>query len=284
MDQPVAKILPIAHENYDVYNPTIVFKYKEKTLILGRVESRDSEKDSRIVFFEQSESGWAPMQNAPSYDLQDPFIFQIKGKWLLGGVSVNWETYKFQTEFYIGDDPLNMTKHLSGPSGMKDIRILELKSGEIAVFTRPQGGIYGKGKIGFCLIRDLSELTVDLLLNAPLLEDQFGENTWGGVNQAIELDNGKIGVIGHWAWFEGEKRKYTAIAFELNPHTRECTKMRIIAKRDQFPAGPAKRPDLEDVIFPAGLVFDGQTKTATLIAGLSDAQIGSLEIPFPFET
>lgn len=276
-------ILPITFQNFDVYNPTVTFKYNGKTLILGRVESRDSEKDSRVMFFEQNEAGWGVIPDSPLHNLQDPFIFQIKDKWLLGGVSVNWETYSYQTDFYIGDDPLKMTKHFSGPRGMKDIRLLELSSGKIAVFTRPQGGIYKKGKIGFTLVNDLSELTTALIENAPLLDDQFGDDTWGGVNQAVELTNGHIGVIGHWAWFVGENRKYTGIAFELNPITRECTEMRIIATRDQFPTGPAKRPDLSDVIFPAGMVFDKEKNVASLYAGLSDAQIGVLQIPYPFK-
>ena len=53
-----------------------------------------------------------------------------------------------------------------------------------------------------------------------------------------------------------------------------------IATRAQFPEGPAKRPDLVDVIFAGGLVrhWDG---SATLVTGLSDAEAGYLRIPDP---
>ncbi len=277
-------LLKVNFKNKDVYNPSISFKHSEKTLILGRTESRDSEKDSQVVYFEQTETGdWLHIIDAPTHDLQDPFICQIQGKWILGGVYVDWETYSYRTDFYIGDTPFDLKKFTSGPSGMKDIRLLALKNGKIAIFTRPQGGKYKKGKIGFTLINDLSEFNTEAIANAPLLEDQFGDETWGGVNQAIELPDGKIGLIGHWAWFVNENRKYTAVAFELDPETRQCTHMKVIATRDQFPESAAKRPDLTDVIFPAGVIPHVEKKGfVTLYAGLSDTSIGIIEIPYPF--
>ena len=57
--------------------------------------------------------------------------------------------------------------------------------------------------------------------------------------------------------------------------------MKIIATRNNFPAGPSKIDELEDVIFPGGLERHGDG-TATLYAGLSDVEAGSVEIPDPF--
>jgi hypothetical protein len=48
-----------------------------------------------------------------------------------------------------------------------------------------------------------------------------------------------------------------------------------------FPAGATKRPDLVDVIFSGGLVRNGGG-SATLYAGLRDAEAGWITIPAPF--
>jgi hypothetical protein len=67
---------------------------------------------------------------------------------------------------------------------------------------------------------------------------------------------------------------------QVHPDTRRAGALRIIARRCDFPEGPAKRPDLADVLFSGGLLRHGDG-TATLFTGLSDAEAGYLRMDDP---
>ncbi len=165
---------------------------------------------------------------------------------------------------------------------MKDLRLVELPCGGIGVFTRPQGDKGGRGKIGYTRAAALADLTVDLIEEAPLLEDQFIEEDWGGANELHRLANGWIGVLGHVACFdELRDRHYYPMVFALNPETGQYTDMELIAERSEFLPGEAKRPDLVDVVFSGGLVRN-KDGTADLYAGISDAEAQRLTIRDPF--
>ena len=69
----------------DVYNSTAPFQSAVRTVIAGRVEARNSEA-SRIVFFEKKRDDWHPIEGAPIFNLQDPFVADIRGELVLGGV------------------------------------------------------------------------------------------------------------------------------------------------------------------------------------------------------
>ena len=57
--------------------------------------------------------------------------------------------------------------------------------------------------------------------------------------------------------------------------------MKIIAVRSDFPEGPAKRPDLVDVIFSGGLIRKDHG-LADLYVGASDKEAYCIEITDPF--
>ena len=193
---------------------------------------------------------------------------------MFGGVKKDWEKGVYWTEFYVGDDIHTLEYLARGPENMKDIRLVQLPDGRIGVFTRPQGEVGGLGKIGFTIVEELSRLNADVIGQAGLIEDQFGEKRWGGVNQALLLANGRIGVLGHVAEFEvdGTKR-YSAMTFVFDPDLRKSTPMQVIAVREDFPMTAAKRPDLKHVVLPAGIVLNGD-QTAQLFVGLSDIGVG----------
>jgi len=91
-------------------------------------------------------------------------------------------------------------------------------------------------------------------------------------------------VLAHAACYENDDklqvRHYYSTAFTFNPHSLGFRDYKIIASRDQFLDGPAKRDDLLDVIFSSGLVRrDGVTR---LYAGVSDAEAHWIDIPDPF--
>ncbi len=280
------KILFEGIGNFDVYNPTVPFVYKDKTYIIGRVEKRDSE-NSEAVFFEKiGNYTYKEDKTKERYTLQDPFVSYISNKWILGGteIFVNPKDNKnlwWKTAFYWGDDLDNLELLTYGPDGMKDIRLVELKDKRIGVFTRPQGELGGRGKIGFTIIDSLEELS-STVINKAFLLDHFFDDEWSGVNQAILLDDGKIGVIGHIAKFSDDGiRHYYSMAFTLDFNNKHCSKIKVIAERSDFLPSEAKRADLIDVLFSAGII--NVNNKMILYTGVNDIEVQAKQIANPFK-
>lgn len=140
----------------------------------------------------------------------------------------------------------------------------------------------GRGRIGFTVVRSLDEVTAEIMTAAPLFPDQHSAEEWSGANEIHLLANGTLGVLGHLARFdENQHRQYFAVVFPVCPVTAQVGPLKLIAERKDFPEGPAKRPDLTDVIFSGGLVRSGDGR-AELYAGLSDAAAAKLNIQDPF--
>jgi hypothetical protein len=276
----------------DVYNITAPFSSNGIAYIAGRTESRISDfqnhHDEEILFFYKQNDRWIPDKNTPVLYLEDPFVSIIHKKLIIGGVLVYQTTIgvSFKTVFYQGNTLFDLQQFAEGPEAMKDIRLVELSNGLIGVFTRPvlQKGKKEVRKIGFVAIHDLDELKPETLKTVPILEKIFDDDEWGGVNEAHLLPNGTIGILGHIANKDKNKNlHYYAISFVFNPQNFETTPLKIIATRNNFPVGEAKRSDLKDVIFSGGLVPNTKDKTmADLYVGLSDAEAGVITIPNPF--
>jgi hypothetical protein len=274
-------------DDRDVYNVIPPFTSANKIIVAGRVEPRDHQY-SNVIFFEETDNIWSPVADAPSYKLQDPFVTFIQDELIFGGVRVREVKGELEgtTVFYRGQDIFNLEEFFCGPAGMKDIRLCDLENGKIAVFTRPRGKIGGLGTIGYAEIDQLEDLTIDVIEEADLLETMFHPMDWGGVNEAHLLANGEIGLLAHVACFENDDKNrelhYYAASFIFDPASRLLRDLKILASRDQFEDGPAKRIDLTDVVFSSGLVrVDGRT---TLYAGVSDAEAHWIEIDDPFRT
>lgn len=270
----------------DVYNIAAPFEDEGETVIAGRVERRDSE-ESEIVFFTEKDGVWTPREGAPVLKLQDPFRTEIDGALLIGGV----ETYPdpdnpgrllWRTMLHRGSKIADLKPFFRGPERMKDLRFTRLADGGIGVFTRPQGDKGGRGKIGFLRLDALDDLSVDAIENAPLLENQFDDEEWGGANEIHRLADGRLGVLGHIACFDDRgDRHYYPMAFVFDPETVTHTEMKLLAVRADFLPGSSKRPDLQDVVFSGGLIRLENGK-ALLYAGVSDAQAQVLEVDDPF--
>ncbi|WP_276356587.1 DUF1861 family protein [Cohnella caldifontis] len=271
----------------DVYNISAPFDDDGEKLIAGRVESRNSEA-SEVMFFQAKDGAWSPRPGAPVFALQDPFVAFVKGELVFGGVEVYFDgndphyVTSWRTVFYRGSRVAELEPFAKGPLTMKDIRLVELRGGRIGVFTRPMMVEGARAKIGYTEISDLSELSEETIDRAPLLQHQFLPDEWGGVNEAHLLSNGWIGVLGHIAWMEPHNvRHYYPMAFAFDPSARQATPVKLIAERRMFPDGPAKRPDLRDVLFSGGLIrLEGGT--ACLYTGVSDAEAHRIVIPDPF--
>jgi hypothetical protein len=269
----------------DVYNIAAPIMDQGEWFIPARVEPRDTEY-SQVMFFRQRGSAWVLAADVPPLNLQDPFWTRIGGEIVLGGVEVfphptRPDALGWRTKFFRGRTLTELEHFATGPDGMKDIRLAELPDGSIAVFTRPQGEVGGRGTIGYTQIANLEDLTTQAVEQASRLE-QFIPEEWGGANEVHVLSDGTLGVLGHIARFdEAGNRQYYAMAFTFDPKSGQAGPMQIIATRQDFPPGESKRPDLNDVVFAGGLVRqpDG---TAWLYAGLSDAEAGRVLIPDPF--
>lgn len=270
----------------DVYNIAAPFEDEGELVIAGRVEERDSEQ-SEIHFFVKQGEQWVPREGAPVLPLQDPFFTFIAGELILGGVqtfphpeiagALSWRTV-----FYRGSRIAELKEFFSGPDQMKDLRLVEQQDGTIGIFTRPQGEKGGRGKIGYTQADRLEDLSQELIEQAPLLNGQFSDEEWGGANEVHLLTNGLLGVLGHIARFDDRgDRHYYPMIFVLDPKTGAYSDMKIIAERNNFAEGPAKRPDLVDVVFSGGLVRK-EDGTADLYAGISDAGAQKVMIPDPF--
>lgn len=280
-------------EGLDVYNPSVPFLLEGRTVIAGRVEQRNSENAVTRLFALQPDGSYALMPNAPSFPgMQDPFVTQIGEDVVLGGVHALWRPdgslITYHTDFYRLHG-LNAPEFLfEGPPCMKDVRLLDMKDGRVAVFSRPQGGaVAAQGRraaIGMAIVPGLAAIRADTVANAPLLSWHFLPDEWGGPNQAHLLPNGLIGLIGHISWGEpvGDTLflHYYGFVQGIDPVTRKTTPLRVIACRSCFPDAPPKQPRLRDVCFTAGIT-DRRDGWATLYAGLSDAACGCLRIPDP---
>lgn len=270
-------------EGYDVYNPTAPFLCGGRKLICARVERRDSEESETVFFEEAGRDVYVPAQDLPRFSLQDPCITVIAGQYILGGTEVFSGPDRqvvWRTAFFCGDELTGLRPLVKGPVGMKDVRLVELPGHRVGVFTRPQGARGGRGKIGFAVVDRLSDVTKQVMEEAPLLE-LFLPDEWGGVNAAYLLEDGEIGVLGHVACFAPEGvRHYYPMTFRLNPETGEYTMPVILAERSEFLAGESKREDLADVLFSGGLYQEGgQT---FLYVGVSDCEVQYMPVENPF--
>lgn len=272
-------------EGYDVYNITAPIEFAGERVIAGRVELRTSEH-STIRFFEETAANrWQLRTDLPNFELQDPFFTIINNELILGGVEIsehpqNPEQLIWRTVLRRGKSFAELTPFFYGPTGMKDLRIAELADGSILVLTRPQGEKGGRGKIGMTIVPTLAELTVAGVEAAPLFE-QFIDEEWGGANAIYPLANGMVGVLGHIANFDSEgNRHYYSMSFTIDPVTATASPMKLIAMRQQFLPGEAKRPDLEDVIFSGGLAFTDTD--VRLYVGVGDSYAQYAVIPNPF--
>lgn len=271
--------------NKDVYNITAPFLNNGTTVIAGRVESKRT-NDSMVLFFEKYENAWCHIIESPVMNLEDPFFTKIGKEMVVGGVEVfndinDPNNLIWRTIIYKGKDIFHLKLFFVGPEGMKDLRITELKDGTIGVLTRPQGAKGGRGKIGFAKIKRLNDLSMGVIEDAPILNDFFSNDEWGGINSIYPIDQNNIGLLGHIAKIDERGMKhYYSMTFVLDINSMAYKDVQIIAKRDDFLPGPSKNETLYDVVFSGGLTFRG--KKAILYAGISDIEAQTLEIDNPF--
>lgn len=289
------KLIFLGLQNKDVYNPSIPFKWGDKEYLYGRIEHRDEWARSLVGLFKRTnQDEWSLVSNSKLYQLEDPFITIINEELILGGVFVEHKQNKidkYYTCFFRGKDPNSLNYFTSGPDNMKDIRLVELQDNKIGVFSRPKNNeikkIYNSESIiGFTKINNLNELNKRVIEEAKCIPNLFQNGEWGGVNQAYQLENGLIGVIGHKCYKCHDQNNqplssYTNIAFIFDPIKHEILDLKIIGTRNCYPKGPTKKPYLSDCAFTSGIVLNDNNKV-NLYSGLSDCEVGRILIDNPF--
>jgi len=282
-------------EGYDVYNPSIPFTWQGRNYIYGRIERRTEWARSWVrLFAESGPDQWTVVPDSMVYQLEDPFVAAIGDGIVLGGTHVRNKSGTVDTYygyFYKGIDLNDLYYFTTGPDYMKDIRLVELADGRIGVFSRPRNAEIIKrfgceSQIGFTIIDKLTDLTGEVIENAPYIPGLFASGEWGGGNQAYLLDSGRIGVIGHKCYTTVDAAgvkvsTYLNIAFVLDVARHEALDVRIIGTRPCYPIGPAKLLSLVDCAFTAGIVMRQDGK-ADLYSGIGDTQAGRITIDYPF--
>jgi hypothetical protein len=283
-------------EGFDVYNCSIPFLWDGRRYIFGRLERRREYAQSWVRLFEETgKDEWTAVHNSMIYPLEDPYVSIIHNQLVMGGTHVRMRRGKLETYyayFYRGTDIHNLSYFTTGPDYMKDIRLVELADRRIGVFSRPRSEEitekYGSNAmVGFTIINSLDDLTAEVIADAPYLEGLFEAGQWGACNQAYLMENGKIGVIGHFAYSDTTDEKnpqivYFPISFVLDPSGAKVSGLKVIATRKCFPSGPVKFPNMQDVAFTSGIIIRNDGKTE-LYSGLGDCMEGRLVIDYPFE-
>ena len=290
----IKKIEFIGVEGKDVYNITAPFQSDGVEYLAGRVEPREDELNSKVMFFIRKKDArytWILDKKAPVFRLQDPFVCIIDSEIIFGGVRiilVDGEVHH-HTVFFRGKNIHDLKKFARGPDNMKDIRLVQLPQRMIGLFTRPQGIIGGKGRIGFTRIdslEDLSRFTHEDYFKTLLLCKDFDDEEWLGANAAHILKNGLVGVLGHIACYSKDPmgkihKNYYPITFALDMQSNEPIGIKIIARRDDFPKGQSKIATLQNVLFAGGFIRhdDG---TATVYVGAGDTESYEIKMKDPF--
>ena len=281
-------------EDSDVYNCSIPFEWKGSHYIFGRVEPHDKWASSRTFLFrEASKDRWTRVLEFGALELEDPYVQWVGGELIVGGTRVTkvaGETVDYRGAFYRdrGKGPFHLEYFTTGPAMMKDIRLVELEKKRIGVFTRPRGedvrSKYGsESVIGYTEIGSIDELTPERIESAPVIEGIFGNDEWGGCNQAYLRSDGTVLLAGHLCCLgtlapNGKPRQiYCNAAFRFDPATRKASGLRLVATRRMYPDWSPKVPHLDDCVFTSGFVFndDGSVDVYT---GLCDAAEGRIRL------
>lgn len=283
-------------DGFTVYNCSIPFEKDGKQYIYGRVEKADQWANSIVRLFEKTgKDEYSLVPDQMIYQLEDPYIAEIQGQFVLGGTHVRKKSGKIDTVygyFYRGTDLSDLEYFTTGPEGMKDIRLVDRKDGTIGVFSRPRNAAvkekYGsESMIGFAVIKNLDELTDQVIENAEPIHGIFDQGEWGGCNQVYLLEGGKLGIIGHQSYLQPQGdgveplSVYVNISFEFDPETFQVSERKVIGTRGCYPPATPKLPQLADCTFTSGIVMREDGKV-DLYAGIGDEGEGRIVIDYPF--
>lgn len=273
-------------DNFSVYNPSASFNYLDKTYLFGRVEKKEEKSNSQVLLFKKNNLVWEPEFKFKNLKLEDPFIAFIENKFILGGTEVKKRFFskkvKFRTVFYSGENVFSLKRFFEGPWGMKDIRLTQLDSGKIGVFTRPMGGKFKRGRIGFKVINSLNELTIKVINETKIIQIPLSNDEWAGVNDVLVINKNLLGILAHVACSRGKLKEkfYYPVSFYFDLLEKKAFNFKILFTRTDLPFGNSKDPFLYNVVFPGGITK--QKKEFKISAGVGDYEAYEIVLKNPF--
>lgn len=225
---------------------------------------------------------------------EDPALVRLNGQLYVSTVHVEFveKDGKHELEDYttrlhtMRDDGEVGPCIASGPSRMKDIRLVELADGGIGLLTRPKGTLegvpYNNGYIGFIRLERPEDLSPSVALAAKAIFQPndvikairalggFNGDVWVGGNDAHPNADGGLTVYAHF----GTQGPYGAIRFDIDPDRGRGTirNVALIALAEDF-AGLGDGPVRPDTVFTGGF-SDG-----VLTCGLNDYKLGLVSLP-----
>lgn len=323
MTKKIGRLLEVHGIKSDeiAYNPAVIVQRNTNkiargvNIIAARVESLDSHwldpnlYDPHVIFFTQQNNVLVPIPDTPVFHkLEDPWATWLSGlngklQLLFGGVKVdfNGKLPVITTQLYLAPSvqELDVDNPIAEIRCMKDVRVAQLQTGKIAVFTRPMVGKAFPGRIGFTIINNIQDIG-KAVVYVKLLKFNIDKNVRIGANEAYAITKTEstgvvkelINVFCHVAITDPTKQEeneifdfdkgpihYAGYQFELNPNHpyEEIITLLKIADRSDFPINDqsSKGKRYDDVIFPGGT---GGPKETQYFAGIEDARIGVIDI------
>ena len=279
------------------YNPAVIIQGNTK-IIAARVESLDSHwldpdlYDPHIIFFTQHDNVLLPIPDMPVFHkCEDPWATWVdssneKPQLLFGAVKIDFDGKNpvITTQIYLAPSvqELNVNNPIAKIRNMKDVRVAQLHTGKIAVFTRPTEGEAYPGRIGFTMIDNINDIEKSIT-SAKLLKFDLDEDLKIGANEAFEVKE-MINVFCNVAKIEPTKLHYAGYQFKIDPNNpfENIIALNKIADRRDFPVNnkSSKGHRYDDVVFPCGT---GGPKETQYFAGVEDARIGVKELS-PFQS
>ncbi|MFH0773678.1 MAG: DUF1861 family protein [bacterium] len=303
------------------YNPAVIVQKNTNkiaqgaNIIAARIESLNSNwldpklYDPHVIFFTQKDDVLTPIPDTPVFHkFEDPWATWLSDpngtlQLLFGGVKVDFKEKMpiITTQFFLAPSvqELDIDNPIAVIRNMKDIRVAELQTRKIAVFTRPMTGEAFPGRIGFTVIDNINDIE-DCVINAKLLPLSLDKNARIGTNEAFaikKIDSSGtmqelIHVFCHVATTDSIKKEgneffdfdrgiihYAGYQFEFNPDNPydDIITLHKIAERSDFPINnkSSKGERYTDVIFPGGT---GGAKETNYFAGVEDARIGVIDL------
>lgn len=306
--------------NEVAYNPAVIIQKNSNKIAEGaniiavRIESIDSDwlnpqqYDPHIQFFTRENDDLIPIPNTPIFQqYEDPWATWLTkdnySQLLFGGVKVDFRSTApvITTHLFLASSvqELDVNNPFAIIKNMKDVRVVELKSKKIAVFTRPLTGKAYPGSIGFTIIDSIKDIET-AITSAKLLPFSLDKNARIGTNEAYTIEKTNslgiteelIHVFCHVATtdptnidgnnlydFDRGIIHYAGYQFELNPnHPLKTTiSLHRVADRSDFPVNDkySKGKRFDDVIFPGGT--GGQAETEYFV-GVEDARVGVMNL------
>lgn len=258
-----------------VYNPSPVL-CGGNMYLAANIEERIG--PVTFIFKKEGKSSWKLIKDS-LLPISDPFFVKTSRGLILGGVEdIPGEIgSSYRTVFYKQkkeDDFSSFVKISGGIAGMRDIGLVELPDGNMAVFTRHIGGKFGYGLLGYVEYENFYSISNDALREALPLDIDKEKDEWFGVSQAKVLPDSFLGVLGYRASGDG----YEVIVFIYDFVNCRTSPYRVIVSPEDFPGVKPRR--FPNVIIPGGWI-DNEDGTMDVYVGIGDSCAGVKKIQNP---